>query len=174
MKQKRFTDGDRQRSDRKKRLEVYYDQSVSKDVLQCCCFNHTRAWLFLRHQRSWCRTGKGGSLSEGVGVKQRGEEAKLQLGLDCVTPHQLQPLFILSGIQPQPPHFSAIHSLVLLIPQNDDGPDVRAGSGDILLVHATETDRKGIVQSTIRVVYLLCLSSQGQCVTVLSGHWSSF
>lgn len=105
-----------------------------------------------------------------MGVKQRGEEAKLQLGLDCVTPHQLQPLFILSDIQPQPPHFSAIHSLVLLIPQNDDGPDVRAGSGDILLVHATETDRKGIVQSTMRVIYLLCLSSHGQCVTVLSGH----
>uniref|UniRef100_A0A8C6KX46 CRK SH3-binding GNRP n=1 Tax=Nothobranchius furzeri TaxID=105023 RepID=A0A8C6KX46_NOTFU len=29
--------------------------------------------------------------------------------------------------------------------QNDDGPDVRAGSGDILLVHATETDRKDLV-----------------------------
>uniref|UniRef100_A0A671QC50 Rap guanine nucleotide exchange factor (GEF) 1b n=1 Tax=Sinocyclocheilus anshuiensis TaxID=1608454 RepID=A0A671QC50_9TELE len=28
---------------------------------------------------------------------------------------------------------------------NDDGPDVRAGSGDILLVHATETDRKDLV-----------------------------
>lgn len=27
--------------------------------------------------------------------------------------------------------------------QGDDGPDVRGGSGDILLVHATETDRKG-------------------------------
>ncbi|MGH0123386.1 UNVERIFIED_CONTAM: hypothetical protein FKN15_021890 [Acipenser sinensis] len=26
--------------------------------------------------------------------------------------------------------------------RSDDGPDVRAGSGDILLVHATETDRK--------------------------------
>ncbi len=29
------------------------------------------------------------------------------------------------------------------VSQIDDGPDVRAGSGDILLVHATETDRKG-------------------------------
>lgn len=28
--------------------------------------------------------------------------------------------------------------------QGDDGPDVRGGSGDILLVHATETDRKGM------------------------------
>ncbi|KAI4587686.1 hypothetical protein MJG53_005473 [Ovis ammon polii x Ovis aries] len=27
--------------------------------------------------------------------------------------------------------------------EGDDGPDVRGGSGDILLVHATETDRKG-------------------------------
>ena len=30
-----------------------------------------------------------------------------------------------------------------MVPQGDDGPDVRGGSGDILLVHATETDRKG-------------------------------
>ncbi|XP_026891236.1 rap guanine nucleotide exchange factor 1 isoform X12 [Acinonyx jubatus] len=29
--------------------------------------------------------------------------------------------------------------------QGDDGPDVRGGSGDILLVHATETDRKDLV-----------------------------
>uniref|UniRef100_A0A8D2IUI5 CRK SH3-binding GNRP n=1 Tax=Varanus komodoensis TaxID=61221 RepID=A0A8D2IUI5_VARKO len=29
--------------------------------------------------------------------------------------------------------------------EGDDGPDVRGGSGNILLVHATETDRKGIV-----------------------------
>ncbi|XP_076140955.1 rap guanine nucleotide exchange factor 1b [Alosa pseudoharengus] len=29
--------------------------------------------------------------------------------------------------------------------ENDDGPDVRAGSVDILLVHATETDRKDLV-----------------------------
>uniref|UniRef100_A0A8C7HY01 CRK SH3-binding GNRP n=1 Tax=Oncorhynchus kisutch TaxID=8019 RepID=A0A8C7HY01_ONCKI len=36
-------------------------------------------------------------------------------------------------------------SLVLSFSQNDDGPDVRAGSGDILLVHATETDRKDLV-----------------------------
>uniref|UniRef100_A0A8C9VGG7 CRK SH3-binding GNRP n=1 Tax=Scleropages formosus TaxID=113540 RepID=A0A8C9VGG7_SCLFO len=33
---------------------------------------------------------------------------------------------------------------ITLKQENDDGPDVRAGSGDILLVHATETDRKGI------------------------------
>ncbi|XP_074066968.1 rap guanine nucleotide exchange factor 1 isoform X9 [Macrotis lagotis] len=29
--------------------------------------------------------------------------------------------------------------------ESDDGPDVRGGSGDILLVHATETDRKDLV-----------------------------
>lgn len=34
-------------------------------------------------------------------------------------------------------------SFYFSLKQNDDGPDVRAGSGDILLVHATETDRKG-------------------------------
>lgn len=33
--------------------------------------------------------------------------------------------------------------ILICVSQNDDGPDVRAGSGDILLVHATETDRKG-------------------------------
>lgn len=35
------------------------------------------------------------------------------------------------------------HAPVRLSLQGDDGPDVRGGSGDILLVHATETDRKG-------------------------------
>ncbi|XP_077050505.1 rap guanine nucleotide exchange factor 1b isoform X7 [Siphateles boraxobius] len=34
---------------------------------------------------------------------------------------------------------------ITLKAENDDGPDVRAGSGDILLVHATETDRKDLV-----------------------------
>uniref|UniRef100_A0A8C2CKM1 CRK SH3-binding GNRP n=1 Tax=Cyprinus carpio TaxID=7962 RepID=A0A8C2CKM1_CYPCA len=36
-------------------------------------------------------------------------------------------------------------SLTTPVVSNDDGPDVRAGSGDILLVHATETDRKDLV-----------------------------
>ncbi|XP_056319968.1 rap guanine nucleotide exchange factor 1 isoform X3 [Danio aesculapii] len=35
-----------------------------------------------------------------------------------------------------------IMSRITLKQENDDGPDVRAGSGNILLVHATETDRK--------------------------------
>ncbi|KAK2898306.1 hypothetical protein Q8A67_009724 [Cirrhinus molitorella] len=35
-----------------------------------------------------------------------------------------------------------IMSHLTLKQENDDGPDVRAGSRDILLVHATETDRK--------------------------------
>ncbi|TRY95070.1 hypothetical protein DNTS_004698 [Danionella cerebrum] len=38
-----------------------------------------------------------------------------------------------------------IMSRITLKAENDDGPDVRAGSGDILLVHATETDRKDLV-----------------------------
>ncbi|XP_072310708.1 rap guanine nucleotide exchange factor 1b isoform X2 [Eucyclogobius newberryi] len=38
-----------------------------------------------------------------------------------------------------------IMSRITLKHENDDGPDVRAGSGDILLVHATETDRKDLV-----------------------------
>ncbi|XP_041756350.2 rap guanine nucleotide exchange factor 1 isoform X2 [Coregonus clupeaformis] len=38
-----------------------------------------------------------------------------------------------------------IMSRLTLKQENDDGPDVRAGSGDILLVHATETDRKDLV-----------------------------
>jgi len=33
--------------------------------------------------------------------------------------------------------------------EGDDGPDVRGGSGDILLVHATETDRKDLVLGII-------------------------
>ncbi|XP_052419503.1 rap guanine nucleotide exchange factor 1 isoform X2 [Carassius gibelio] len=35
-----------------------------------------------------------------------------------------------------------IMSRLTLKQENDDGPDVRAGAGDILVVHATETDRK--------------------------------
>ncbi|XP_049594785.1 rap guanine nucleotide exchange factor 1b isoform X4 [Syngnathus scovelli] len=38
-----------------------------------------------------------------------------------------------------------IMSRITLKQEKDDGPDVRAGSGDILLVHATETDRKDLV-----------------------------
>ncbi|XP_036435288.1 rap guanine nucleotide exchange factor 1 isoform X2 [Colossoma macropomum] len=38
-----------------------------------------------------------------------------------------------------------IMARITLKQENDDGPDVRAGSGDILLVHATETDRKDLV-----------------------------
>uniref|UniRef100_A0A6Q2XU72 CRK SH3-binding GNRP n=1 Tax=Esox lucius TaxID=8010 RepID=A0A6Q2XU72_ESOLU len=38
-----------------------------------------------------------------------------------------------------------ILSRITLKLENDDGPDVRAGSGDILLVHATQTDRKDLV-----------------------------
>ncbi|KAM6985919.1 LOW QUALITY PROTEIN: rap guanine nucleotide exchange factor 1b [Aplochiton taeniatus] len=41
-------------------------------------------------------------------------------------------------------HKEIISRLTLKL-ENDDGPDVRAGSGDILLVHATETDRKDLV-----------------------------
>ncbi|XP_062867528.1 rap guanine nucleotide exchange factor 1b isoform X1 [Trichomycterus rosablanca] len=38
-----------------------------------------------------------------------------------------------------------IMSRITLKTEGDDGPDVRAGSSDILLVHATETDRKDLV-----------------------------
>ncbi|XP_041825659.1 rap guanine nucleotide exchange factor 1b isoform X7 [Melanotaenia boesemani] len=38
-----------------------------------------------------------------------------------------------------------IMSRITLKQENDDGPDVRAGSGDILLVHATETDHRDLV-----------------------------
>ncbi|TSO77757.1 Rap guanine nucleotide exchange factor 1 [Bagarius yarrelli] len=37
-----------------------------------------------------------------------------------------------------------IMARITLKQENDDGPDVRAGSEDILLVHATETDRKDL------------------------------
>ncbi|KAK1334035.1 hypothetical protein QTO34_005034 [Cnephaeus nilssonii] len=39
---------------------------------------------------------------------------------------------------------SEIMARLTLKQEGDDGPDVRGGSGDILLVHATETDRKGM------------------------------
>uniref|UniRef100_W5L4Z6 CRK SH3-binding GNRP n=1 Tax=Astyanax mexicanus TaxID=7994 RepID=W5L4Z6_ASTMX len=38
-----------------------------------------------------------------------------------------------------------IMTRITLKAEGDDGPDVRAGSSDILLVHATETDRKDLV-----------------------------
>uniref|UniRef100_A0AAR2JWT4 CRK SH3-binding GNRP n=1 Tax=Pygocentrus nattereri TaxID=42514 RepID=A0AAR2JWT4_PYGNA len=38
-----------------------------------------------------------------------------------------------------------IMNRITLKTEGDDGPDVRAGSSDILLVHATETDRKDLV-----------------------------
>ncbi|XP_041428372.1 rap guanine nucleotide exchange factor 1 isoform X6 [Xenopus laevis] len=40
---------------------------------------------------------------------------------------------------------SEIMAKLTLKQEGDDGPDVRGGSGDILLVHATETDRKDLV-----------------------------
>ncbi|XP_028917827.1 rap guanine nucleotide exchange factor 1 isoform X2 [Ornithorhynchus anatinus] len=40
---------------------------------------------------------------------------------------------------------SEIMSRLTLKQEGDDGPDVRGGSGDILLVHATQTDRKDLV-----------------------------
>ncbi|OXB73503.1 UNVERIFIED_CONTAM: hypothetical protein H355_012470 [Colinus virginianus] len=42
---------------------------------------------------------------------------------------------------------SEIMARLTLKQEGDDGPDVRGGSGDILLVHATETDRKGTVDA---------------------------
>lgn len=78
--------------------------------------------LFLHHQRSRCSNRRlgGGEYVHGTFW------AKL---------HQF-------------PCWSALHLFLTYHPeslQNDDGPDVRAGSGDILLVHATETERKGMV-----------------------------
>uniref|UniRef100_A0A8C3W5I0 CRK SH3-binding GNRP n=1 Tax=Catagonus wagneri TaxID=51154 RepID=A0A8C3W5I0_9CETA len=40
---------------------------------------------------------------------------------------------------------SEIMARLTLKQEGDDGPDVRGGSGDVLLVHATETDRKDLV-----------------------------
>lgn len=130
---------------------------------------------FLRHQRSWCRTGRGGGHSEGWKQKEKkqAEEGKVQATLGQTASVHINSehssFSLLLSISSTSFHlslccpFSIIlcASLALLnFSQNDDGPDVRAGSGDILLVHATETDRKGIVQNTLRLVlgfvYLLC------------------
>lgn len=127
------------RSGRRKDLQtVMTFRAVTNDVLQRWCVYHSQVWLFLRHQRSWCRTGRSGSLLEGVEVKKKKKKwrCNLHFGLDCITSTTS----------------SFCHSFVLIFPQNDDGPDVRAGSGDILLVHATETDRKGMVQSMIKII----------------------
>lgn len=103
--------------------------------------SHTR--LFLHHQRSWCGTGRGGT--------RRGFKPS------CVTPHEPFPHFSPNhhSLCPSSSEFSS------LFLQNDDGPDVRAGSGDILLVHATETERKGTVRRHLRS---LCVLFTGQCV----------
>ncbi|KAI6076013.1 Rap guanine nucleotide exchange factor 1 isoform X1 [Aix galericulata] len=61
---------------------------------------------------------------------------------------------------------SEIMARLTLKQEGDDGPDVRGGSGDILLVHATETDRKDTFKKRVskntffvlvRVVDELCL-----------------
>ncbi|KAK2492879.1 hypothetical protein MC885_017811 [Smutsia gigantea] len=62
--------------------------------------------------------------------------------------------------------------------EGDDGPDVRGGSGDILLVHATETDRKERVGAVVAGCWLtveahpwgqvMRLQSQALCFPALS------
>ncbi|TSK72036.1 Rap guanine nucleotide exchange factor 1 [Bagarius yarrelli] len=54
-----------------------------------------------------------------------------------------------------------IMSRITLKAEGDDGPDVRAGSSDILLVHATETDRKVKAPPTNVVGSLLPDQRQG-------------
>lgn len=129
-------------------------RAATEDILQWWCFYHTQVWLFLRHQRSWCRTERGGGC---LGGQKKTEGGKVQATL-WARLHQCTSTLItlsLSYIQSDPP-LSCVFICLLsphltcspLCLQNDDGPDVRAGSGDILLVHATETDRKGMVQTT--------------------------
>ena len=77
---------------RKASWPVMTYKGVTEDVLQWWCFYLTP---FLRHQRSWCRTGRGGGcLGEGAKKKDRQQEGRwrLHFGLDCITPHLLQPL----------------------------------------------------------------------------------
>lgn len=83
------------------------------------------------------------------------------LKLYCVMPHEPFPL--LNSVCRSSSEF------LLFILQNDDGPDVRAGSGDILLVHATETERKGTLW---RCSHSLCVLLTGQCVGWLWGDWN--
>lgn len=55
----------------------------------------------------------------------------------------ISPLPVTSESDFSQPHAASCPPVLLSL-QGDDGPDVRGGSGDILLVHATETDRKGM------------------------------
>lgn len=67
-------------------------------------------------------------------------------------PGTLRTLPVVAELEPQrwetrPKGAWAMPNVFLFSLQGDDGPDVRGGSGDILLVHATETDRKGTVDA---------------------------
>lgn len=122
---------------------------VPKRGLQCCCFYHTQDFLFF--------------------IKGAGARQMVQKGVSSYSAswHMSNFHFLVWTIT-----LPVIHLLnsPLFFLQNDDGPDVRAGSGDILLVHATETERKGTVW---RHLCSLCVFLTGQCANGLWGRWNS-
>ena len=61
---------------RKASWPVMTYKGVTEDVLQWWCFYLTP---FLRHQRSWCRTGRGGGcLGEGAKKKRQAARGKVE------------------------------------------------------------------------------------------------
>lgn len=100
-----------------------------KDGLQCRCFYHTQDFFFVI---------KGAGAGQVVQKWVSSYPASWHMSHF----HFLVWPITLSGIHP-------LNSPLFFL-QNDDGPDVRAGSGDILLVHATETERKGTVWRHLR------------------------
>uniref|UniRef100_A0A3B5L1T6 Rap guanine nucleotide exchange factor (GEF) 1b n=1 Tax=Xiphophorus couchianus TaxID=32473 RepID=A0A3B5L1T6_9TELE len=67
-----------------------------------------------------------------------------------------------------------IMSRITLKQENDDGPDVRAGSGDILLVHATETERKGMVLKLFTYCLIFLSLERSEFISHLKADFLKF
>uniref|UniRef100_A0A8D2J126 CRK SH3-binding GNRP n=1 Tax=Varanus komodoensis TaxID=61221 RepID=A0A8D2J126_VARKO len=81
------------------------------------------------------------SLSSAPGKESYDESERPQKSPESVGPSQLEEeVDELSLVD-----HNEIMARLTLKQEGDDGPDVRGGSGNILLVHATETDRKDLV-----------------------------
>lgn len=105
----------------------FLEGEITEDGLQCRCFYHTQDFFFV--------------------IKGAGQVVQKWVSSYSASWHMSHFHFLVWPIT-----LSVIHLLnsPLFFLQNDDGPDVRAGSGDILLVHATETERKGTVWRHLR------------------------
>ncbi|XP_060126327.1 rap guanine nucleotide exchange factor 1 isoform X8 [Zootoca vivipara] len=88
-----------------------------------------------------CHAKDSASLSNTQGKENQDESERQQKSAESSESSQLEEeVDELSLID-----HNEIMARLTLKQEGDDGPDVRGGSGDILLVHATETDRKDLV-----------------------------